>query len=251
MKLTRKVLSAALLAGLGVALVAPNAVKAVDDVKDSNADIEFTKNTTPDPSLTPPTTDDTEPMTLTSYSVDEFGIRAVTPLDFDKHAATVGVSGEYWALPYKDGGREIENFVAIKDIRSTLDQKWKLSARLKEQFKGNVSGTDVYLDGSTITYKNMNLAADGVDPSLQPTAMIFGDSTGTQVLSESAGTVPFAQNTEEDKGKGYYFLTFGDDAATDPLQKPEKSIKMNILSSTNIFNTKYTATIEWKLEDTL
>ncbi|MGC6769561.1 WxL domain-containing protein [Enterococcus sp. LJL51] len=247
MKLTRKVLSAALLAGLGVALVAPNAVKAVDDVKDSNADIEFTKNTS-EPPLTPPTTSDSEPITgLTTHSVDEFGIRAVTPLDFDKHAATVGVSGEYWALPFKDGGREIENFVAIKDIRSTLDQKWKLSGRLKEQFKGSVSGTDKYLDGASITYTNMNLAADGVDPALQPTAMIFGNGSGTQVLSEGAATVPFAQNTEEDKGKGYYFLTFGDDAQG----TAGSSIKMNIPSSTNIFNTKYTATIEWTLSETL
>ncbi|MBO0472052.1 WxL domain-containing protein [Enterococcus sp. DIV0242_7C1] len=254
MKLTHKLCGAALLAVVGVAVAAPSATQALEGTRNGTADIEFTKNTSEDTTMTDPT--GTRPVDtgtdIDPTHVDEFGIIAVTPLDFKAHAAVVGAQ-QYEAAPHvanKGNADEynVENYVAIKDVRSTVDHTYKLSAALTKQFTATVDGTDVTLAGATLTYKNIDVAAT-LNPDLQPAndKKVFGDGTGVQTISETSGSLPVYTNTDPNGGKGRYEVTFGDDEkGTDG-----NSVVIDIPASVDVRTAAYNATVTWTLSDTL
>ncbi|WP_207695852.1 hypothetical protein DOK67_0001431 [Enterococcus sp. DIV0212c] len=255
MKLTHKLCGAALLAVIGVAVAAPSATQALNKTRDGKADIEFTQNTEPDTSMTDPTgtrTHDTGTDIVPEH-VAEFGVIAVTPLNFDKKAAKIGEQ-KYEALPHvanrgNEDEYEVENYVAIKDVRSTTNHTYKLSAALTKQFTATVEETEVTLKAATLTYKNINVAAT-LNPDLQPAEdkKVFGaDATNISELKEDGSSVPVYTNNDPNGGKGRYEVTFGDDAKG----TAGDSVSLFIPASVDVRNAAYNATVTWTLSDTL
>lgn len=253
MKLTHKLCGAALLSVVGVSLALPNVTKADNVPVASKGEIEFTKNTTEDTSMPDITDTDSWITDLPVTDPGEFGIMAVTPLDFDKHAATFnGEIRNYNVLPLvANAGNsnefKTENFVAFKDTRSTLNQKHTLSAELTKQFTASVDGgvDNVSLDGATITYKNIHLTQTIGDSSQYPVNTVLGNGSATETLAFGASKT-FYQNLDADKGKGRFELVFGSKGENNI----EESIQLDIPQSVNLFNAKYTATITWTLAET-
>lgn len=249
MKLTHKLCGAVLLSIVGFSVAAPTA-SAVNS-KTGNADIEFKRNTTGIPDVTKPGTSNS---TITNIpdvtNPGDFGIVAVTPLDFESHDVLTGSAArEYYAAPFvankgKTDEYKVENFVKFLDERSVIDHKYSLSAALTKNFTGAAAdGTAVVLEGAELTFKNMNLTTL-VDPALKPATPVLNQGT-TLKFGESAK--PFYVNNEASKGKGSYELTFGNqDAGT-----TSDAIKISIPSSTDVFESKYNATITWTLAETL
>lgn len=254
MKLTSKLCGAALLAVAGVAIAAPN-TKAVDNLQhDGDAYIEFTRNSTgPGTTITKPGTDESTITNIPGVTdPGTFGIMAVTPLDFSSHEVVAGSAAtEYFAEPFhaNPGSTDaqypdykVENFVKFRDDRSTLDRKYKMHAQMTQEFTGTVEGSNVALTGSELTFTNLGLKS--IEPDhLKPTAPQFGNG---KVLSVSGGKQLMLENTEADKGAGNYELVFGDyDAGT-----AANAVKLTLKDDIQIFETKYTAKIQWTLEAT-
>lgn len=251
MKLTNKLCGAALLAVAGVAIAAPN-TKAVDTSTHSgDAYIEFTRKTDggPDTTITKPgTTDSTITNIPDVTDPGDFGIVAVTPLDFSSHEVVAGsiATRQYFAEPFEANkgnadAYKVENFVKFRDKRSTLNRKYKLSAQMTQEFTGQVDGTPVTLAGSKLTFKNMKLKS--IEPShLQPVSPTIQPSVE---LTLGGGSAPFLENTEADKGAGNYELTFGtyDDGSA------AEAVKLDIDGTAQIFETKYTAKVLWTLAE--
>ncbi|MBP1047512.1 WxL domain-containing protein [Enterococcus sp. BWM-S5] len=251
MKLTHKLCGAALVAVAAVAVAAPN-TQAVNNLEHSgDAYIEFTRNTDggPGTTITKPGTEDSTITNIPGVTdPGDFGIMAVTPLDFSSHEVVAGsiATREYFALPFEaNAGNadayKVENFVKFRDHRSTLNRKYTLSAEMTQEFTGTVDGTPVTLAGSKLTFKNLKLRS--IDAShLQPANPQFATSAE---LSVGGGSVQFLENTEADKGAGDYELTFGDyDAGT-----ATDAVKLDIDGAAQIFETKYTAKVLWTLAD--
>ncbi|WP_086349340.1 WxL domain-containing protein [Candidatus Enterococcus clewellii] len=251
MKLTHKLCGAALLAVAGVAIAAPS-TKAVDSSTHSgDAYIEFTRNTDggPDTTITKPgTTDSTITNIPDVTDPGDFGIVAVTPLDFSSHEVVAGsiARREYFALPFEANkgnadAYKVENFVKFRDKRSTLNRKYKLSAQMTQEFTGKVGTQDVTLDGSILTFKNMELKSiepdhlKPVNPTIEPSV--------TLTLGETAKA--FVENTEASRGAGNYELTFG----TYDNGSAADAVKLDIDGTAQIFETKYTAKVLWTLAE--
>ncbi|WP_321387520.1 WxL domain-containing protein [uncultured Enterococcus sp.] len=252
MKLTNKLCGAALLAVAGVAIAAPN-TKAVNNLEHSgDAYIEFTRNTDggPDTTITKPGTTDSTITNIPGVTdPGDFGIMAVTPLDFSSHEVVAGsiARREYFAEPFEANkgnadAYKVENFVKFRDNRSTLNRKYTLSARMTQEFTGDVDGTPVTLQGSILTFKNMQLKS--IEPThLQPQNPTINQ--GVQLALADGTSKPFVVNNEADRGAGNYELTFGtydDGSAAD-------AVKLDIDGQAQIFETKYTAKVLWTLAD--
>lgn len=249
MKLTNKLCGAALLAVAGVAIAAPN-TKAVDNLEHSgDAYIEFTRNTDggPDTTITKPgTTDSTITNIPDVTDPGDFGIMAVTPLDFSSHEVVAGsiATREYFAEPFEANkgnadAYKVENFVKFRDRRSTLNRKYTLSAQMTQEFTGKVGTDDVTLAGSKLTFKNLQLKS--IEPShLQPVSPTIQASVE---LAVGGGSKVFIENTEAGRGAGNYELTFG----TYDNGSADEAVKLDIDGTAQIFETKYTAKVLWTL----
>ncbi|MBL1229471.1 WxL domain-containing protein [Enterococcus sp. BWB1-3] len=254
MKLTSKLCGTALLAVAGVAIAAPN-TKAVDNLQhDGDAYIEFTRNTEGGSNTTitkPGTTGSTITNIPDVTDPGDFGIVAVTPLDFSSHEVVAGSAAtEYFALPFvaNEGNADeylVENFVKFYDGRSTLNRAYKLYAEMTQEFTGQVEGTDVALNGSELTFTN--LALTSIEPShLQPESADLNFGTNSLSYNVAGNKQLMLENTAANKGAGDYELTFGNqDAGT-----AATSVKLNLKDDIEIFETKYTAKIQWTLEAT-
>ncbi|MGX7265060.1 WxL domain-containing protein [Enterococcus crotali] len=254
MKLTHKLCGAALLSLVGVALAVPNTTKAVDSVKDGSGHIKFT--------LTDPGTDITDPgsgTTITNIpSVTDpgtFGIMAVTPLEFETHSVlTAQTKRDYDASPFlanpgsvEPGNEEFEvqNFVKYRDIRTTVNHTYKLSAALTQNFKDVASGT--YLTGSELTFANIDTT------SLDAVAQPKGVTPTNKLTANADNTLPgasaeFIRNEVTDNtGAGNIELNFG----RHTLGTAGNSVKLTIPTSTSIGIGDYNAVITWTLSETL
>ncbi|MGG5341938.1 WxL domain-containing protein [Enterococcus sp. AZ192] len=254
MKLTHKLCGAVLVAAAGVAIAAPSATQALEGTRNGTADIEFTKNTSEDTTMTDPT-GTRKPDTgseIDPTHVDEFGIIAVTPLDFSSHAAVAaGQSGSFYAKAHvANRGNadeyEVENYVAIKDVRSTTDHTYTLTAKLEKQFTAMVDSQEVTLNGATLTYSNIDVA-DTLNPGLSPAddKKVFGEAgSGSQTIALGE-TKPIYQNTDPNGGKGRYEVTFGDDAKGTEAN----SVLLEFGDNVDVRTAQYNATVLWTLTD--
>ncbi|MBL1229910.1 WxL domain-containing protein [Enterococcus sp. BWB1-3] len=253
MKLSHKLCGAALVAAAGVALAAPNTTKAVDNAKTGTGHIEFTFDTgtsgviPTDPGVTDGTTITNLPSVT---NPGEFGIIAITPLEFESHdVLTANTKRDYDASLFKanpgstEAGTEefdVQNFVKYQDLRTQENHAYKLSATLTQQFTDTASG--YALNGSSITYKNAHLTQTG-SPELTPDA---SELTTQGTISEATPTFDFLSNTGVDgKGYGQFELNFGDKTTGN------ESVTMNIPTSTAVGAGDYNAVITWTLSETL
>lgn len=258
MKLTNKLCGAVLLGAIGLGVALPSTTHALV----GTGDVEFTRDTSKDtdtgvfpPGGTDESTKITDDSIIVDTAIGDFGVAALTPLDFGQHAvATDTTSREYFAKVYSanEGATNgsaypVEHFVKVRDDRSTLNHKYTLSAELTKQFTGTVEGTAVTLDGASINYSNLELVST-VDPALQPTAPVLGAAgSKAQTISFGGGSVPFYVNTEANKGRGDIDLAFG----RQEKGTADTSVQLSVPTSTEIFNGKYNATITWTLAETL
>ncbi|WP_086315243.1 hypothetical protein A5821_002685 [Enterococcus sp. 7F3_DIV0205] len=260
MKLTHKLCGAVLLAAVGTAVALPNATKADNVPVNGSADIEFTRNTTENTTVTDPT-GSSEITDWTVTDPGEFGIMTVSPLDFDKHAALDIPAGgkekfEYWAKPAtaNKGNADqhpIENLVQFKDDRSIANHSFKLSAELTKNFTAEIAGEDaVELKGSTLTYNKMRLITD-IAPALKPVTPKFGENgSETSAISFGGGSKEFLVNDVaaadgKVKGKGTHQLTFG----SQKEGTAGDAIKLEFDADTDVRTAKYNATVTWTLAE--
>ena len=252
MKRTQRLLAAAFLLLVMGVNTAPAIAKATERTKDGTADIEFTKDTTPDTGVPDPTSDrpDNTDSSVVDPNVGDFGIYAVTPLDFKSHIVTMegGVykADAYTANPDGTDSYTVENYVAIKDLRATKNHTYTLMAKLTKQFTAVVDGLEKPLNGATLTYKNINVAATR-NPLLIPENKSFGHAgSGTSTLAYGSDSIEVYKNNDPAKGKGYYEITFGDDAKGTEAD----SVELAVPSAIRVHEAIYNATVLWTLSDT-
>lgn len=258
MKLTTKLCGAALLAAMGVAVVAPKATvtKAAPDSNSGLGEIEFVTATYGSFDTTggvvPPNSSDTTKDTEAPLKDGEFVVQGMSKLDFGQHEAVAGAV-EAWAKPTtanpSGSADKVEgrgNWVQIKDNRTTDDHTYNLGAKITDDFKATVNGTERKLTGAQITYANPILVADKENESLKPQSPTL---TQNAVVSADSVTTIFS-NTEKGKGRGRYAVYFGEKGNT--AKPADQSVKLNIPSdqAQEIQKAKYTATITWTLSET-
>ncbi|EOL50471.1 WxL domain-containing protein [Enterococcus caccae] len=267
MKLTNKLCSAALLAAVGVSIALPSITKAAEEPEQAistnkgDMDIQFTRNTADDTDTTRPelTNSDGTPVTdLTSGTVTRpltpavFGIQDVTPLSFGEHAiVTDGNTREFWAKNYKETNGEMANNVVIKDVRSTLNHNYTLTAQITKPMtttvtEGNTS-VERKLEGATLTYSNIQRQTNVADEialspdAVAPTVTVKEDAPEAVVNNTNAAT--------PDKGQGQTYIQFGKlNAAGDTAS--DKSVKLTVGKDQTIFEGQYKGEVTWVLSAT-
>lgn len=252
---TKKLMGVALLTLCGVAIAIPSTTKAVVDDHATNADIEFTRNTGSGGTNTTITKPGETGSTITNITTDikdpgEFGIVTATPIDF-KNNEVLATSREYFAAPFEANpgstdpntpNYKIANFVKFRDDRSTLDHKYKLEAKILSNFKTKVNSVEKELLGSQLTFSNLELASI-VDPTLRPASSGLASSV---VLDGTGNTAEVFKNTDPAKGRGDYEIMFGnEDNGT-----ADRSVRLTVPNSTEIYYNKYAARIQWSLSET-
>ncbi|WP_375178489.1 WxL domain-containing protein [Enterococcus rotai] len=262
MKNTHKLLGAALLAAVGVSVAIPNTTKAAPDSKTGDGYIEFTRDATGGTTITKPGETGSIITNITGVEKKEFGVVAITPLDFKSHKILSDGSGRdypvkpFHANPGSTSATSPEfkqaNFVKYTDDRSTLDHKYKLSGKITSNFTTTLAnGTDTAeLNGAEITFSDLSLKSIA-DPALRPAASAL--KAGPHVLKAKNGaveanSVDFVVNEDPTKGRGDYELVFGDAAVANSA---ENAVKLSVPSTTEIMHGKYKAVITWTLSDTI
>ncbi|MEI5990812.1 hypothetical protein A5881_002317 [Enterococcus termitis] len=254
MKLTHKLCGATLVALAGVALAAPNTTKAVEDTGSGAGTIKFTIGTdTKDVLPTEPGVSDGTKITNIPdvKNPGEFGIIAVTPLDFDSHdSLTASKKRDYNALPFAANAGsvdadapefQVQNFVKYQDLRAVATHNYKLSAELTENFK---TATGIELNGANINYTSVYTTQTG-DAVLDPDGV--KNAGGTISVGSP---VEFINNSGVNgKGYGQFELNFG--KVGDAVQPAESAVTLNIPTSTAIGTGDYQATITWTLSDVI
>ncbi|MBP1047874.1 WxL domain-containing protein [Enterococcus sp. BWM-S5] len=256
MKLTHKLCGAAIVAAAGVALAVPNTTKAADDSKTGTGHIEFTLGTdTSDVIPTEPgVTDGTTITNLPSVTnPGEFGIIAVTPLEFDSHnVLTATNKRDYDALAFtaNPGSTtagteefEVQNFVKYQDLRTQENHAYALSATMTQNFQ---TASGVELKGANITYKNVYTTQTG-SALLDPDGV---NNTGGTIDSASNNSITFIRNTGVNGiGYGQFELNFG--KVGDASQEAAESVTLNIPDGSPIGSGDYNAVITWTLSETI
>lgn len=255
MKLTHKLCGAALLAVIGVSVVLPNATKADDKSLSNGMDIEFTRNTDSDTGgfiLTTGSGQGTITEGITITDVGDFGVRAVSPLNFGLNkAVTDGNARTYWAKNWlgkgTGGNSAAANVVEIKDTRSTNDHTYNLTAKITEEFTGNFENVSTKLTGATLNFYNPIVQSD------QPAALALKSTmtrNGVEVAYNTPSQ-PIVDNTEAGTGLGKSQIFFGDyAAAADAVTSSEKSVKLTVPADQDLKDTTYRGTILWTLSTT-
>lgn len=251
MKLTHKLCGAVLLATLGMAVAVPGVTKAEESSKKGDMDIEFTRNTDDDTNTENPTFtgSDGEQNTDVESGSDPitvepviFGVQAVSPLDFQKHAVVNdGDVRTFWAKNYTAEGFDGSNYVLIKDSRTTLNHKFTLTAKITKPMTAKVEGEDYTLSGSTLTYRNIGILSNqAANLALQNDAI----ANSSVVVTEDAAT-PIINNTHENSGIGQSKIYFGERTEADIEKNSNKSVALTVNSDREILEGTYTGEVTW------
>ncbi|WP_430597943.1 WxL domain-containing protein [Enterococcus sp. AZ177] len=268
MKLTHKLCGAVLLAAVGVAVAVPGITKAdaeADKQFAGDMDIQFTANSddntdTSRPDLTD--SDGNSDSDIISGTITRplrpviFGIQDVTPLSFGKQAiVTDGNDRVFWAKNYEEPNGVMANNVAIKDVRSTLDHSYTLTAEittpLTTMVKDGANEVKQDLTGATLLYKNI-----GVKTNVAKEIALSGDSVkGEAKVTQGAATV-FVDNkkakpedTMNEKGQGQSYIHFGKLNATGEFASTQ-SVQLTIGKEKSIFQGDYKGVVTWVMAET-
>ncbi|MGG5342827.1 WxL domain-containing protein [Enterococcus sp. AZ192] len=256
MKLTHKLCGAALLATVGVAVAIPNTTKAVEHSLEGKGHIGFTKDTgtktLTDPGSTSSGVVITSNSTLPMTDPGEFGIIAVTPLEFRTHSVLTADESFNASLYEANGSaynpaapattKDIQNFVAFYDGRENA-RTYNLSAK-STKF---TEGTTKELAGTQITYSNMwmNTHAGGESPDVLAASQVLKtDGTSTKFISNDV----VATGT---KGFGQHEINFGEVSKNGAAGGADQAVTLAVPKADNpvIVSGDYTATITWTLAD--
>lgn len=255
MKLSHKLCGAALVAVAGVALAVPNTTKAENpDSATGTGHIKFSYTET-DPTVPKPdrSSGETGPVvtsndTFTIKNPGQFGLVAVTPLEFGSHnVVTANATRDYDALAY-DNGNDVTmaNFVQFQDYRDGADHQYTLSANISSNFQ---SAEGNFFKAATLTYnnawvQNQDLAmGDELKPVGVSASTVL---TGGDTKDAAGASVVFINNTS-DTGFGAYALNFGDSK----LDTAASSVTLGIPTENNIVSGDYNAVITWTLASTV
>ncbi|MDA9471194.1 WxL domain-containing protein [Enterococcus sp. 5H] len=253
MKLTHKLCGAVLLATLGMAVALPGVTKAEEqpEGKKGSMDIEFTRNTDEDTNTDSPIFTDSNGSQNTDVesgsdpiTVDPviFGVQAVSPLDFQKHAVVNdGDVRTFWAKNYTAEGFDGSNYVLIKDSRTTLNHKYTLSAKITKPMTATVDGEDYALSGSTLTYRNIGILSNQASNlALQEDAIV----SSSVVVTEGAESV-MINNENADSGIGQSKIYFGERTEADIEKNSNKSVALTVNSDREILEGTYSGEVTW------
>ncbi|MGX7243857.1 WxL domain-containing protein [Enterococcus quebecensis] len=252
MKLTHKLCGAALIAAVGVSIAIPSTTKAENNPFKSDMDIQFTRNTADDTDTTRPNIsgDDNVSGSITRnpVPVGDFGIMDVTPLSFgEQKVVTDGNDRTYWAKDYTEAAGVMANNVLIKDVRSTFNHAYTLTAQITKELTatikdGGVDKTNT-LTGAELLYKNLNIQSDA------PTELRLEDAalSATATVTTAAPTT-FVNNTSAVKGQGKTYIYFGKLGAANATKSSE-SVQLKIGKEQNIMAGDYKGEITWVLAE--
>ncbi|WP_086315510.1 hypothetical protein A5821_002995 [Enterococcus sp. 7F3_DIV0205] len=257
MKLTHKLCSAALLAAVGVAVAVPGITKADDTTFKGDMDIQFTRNTEDDTNTTRPgLTDsngekdtDIESGTITRpLKPVVFGIQDVTPLSFGENAVvTDGNDRVFWAKNYTEKNGVMANNVAIKDVRSTLNHNYTLTAQITKPMtttvKEGAESVDRKLDGATLLYRNIGRKTNVAQEIALPESAV---KTSAEVSEAAPAIVVDNNGANKDQGQGQTYIHFGKLTATGE-EASTKSVKLTIGKEKSIFEGDYKGEVTWVL----
>lgn len=255
MKMTHKLCGAALLAATGVALALPNTTKAVN-TKEGTGHIGFSYDTSGTSNVVPTEPGNSTGTTITNIpdvtNPGEFGIIAVTPLEFENHdVLTANTKRSYDASVFHANTEnpakgtetfDVQNFVKYQDLRSIETHAYKLSAAMTAPFK-TTSGVE--LKGASLTYKNAYTTQTGA-VELNPNGVVNAPET----LKAEGNSVDFIKNTGVNGvGYGQFEINFG--KMNDATQDAAKSVTLDIPTTSAIGTGDYNAVITWTLSETL
>lgn len=257
MKLTKKLSSAALLAAFGIAVAVPGVTKADDTTSKGDMDIQFTRNTEDDTDTTrPQLTDETggKDTELESGEITRplqpaiFGIQDVTPLSFGENAVvTDGNNRVFWAKNYTEEKGEMANNVVIKDVRSTLNHNYTLTAQITKPMtttvKEGAESVERKLDGATLLYRNIERKTNVAEEIALPTTAIIDN---VEVNEEAAKTIVDNNGENKDQGQGQTYIQFGKLTATGE-EASDKSVRLTIGKEKSIFEGDYKGEVTWVL----
>ncbi|WP_086314608.1 hypothetical protein A5821_002191 [Enterococcus sp. 7F3_DIV0205] len=257
MKLTNKLCGAVLLATLGVAVAVPGITKADNTTFTGDMDIQFTRNTGDDTDTTRPKLTDSDGNSDTdieSGSVTRpirpaiFGIQDVTPLSFGMNAVvTDGNDRVFWAKNYTEKEAVMANNVLIKDVRSTLNHNYTLTAQITKPMtttvKDGEESQERTLSGATLLYRNIGRKTNVAEEIALPTSAV---KTSAEVTEASAVTIVDNTGSNKDQGQGQTYIHFGKTNATGE-ESSEKSVKLTVGKDKTIFEGNYKGEVTWVL----
>lgn len=241
MKTSHKLVGAALLAAVGVSVALPGATKAAPEAGSEfsgNGKIVFTKDNT-SPTVEPPGKTGPEIEGPANPADLDLKILYVSDLDFDQNELlTHGSVKTYDALPNEatvvaDGSAmTTPNFVQFQDYRTEVENKYKISAAITQQF---TNGTHV-MDNAKLNYSNATWMSAN-NSATMPTSTIANFT----VTDTKADVVTV---NEAGKGYGKHDIAFGgyDDTAA-------KSVQLEIPGDVILAAGEYQAEITWYIED--
>lgn len=245
------------MATVGVAIAVPSITKADDTTFKGDMDIQFTRNTADDTDTTRPTlTDETGGLDteIISGTITRplkpvvFGIQDVTPLSFGKNAiVTDGNDRVFWAKNYTEPNGIMANNVAIKDVRSTLNHNYTLTAQITKpmtvKVKEGSETVDRKLDGSTLLYRNIGRKTNVPEEIALPASAVVAKA---EVTEDAATTIVDNNGADKDKGQGQTYIHFGKLTAAGDLNST-KSVSLTVGKEKSIFEGNYTGEVTWVL----
>ncbi|MHC5218127.1 WxL domain-containing protein [Enterococcus sp. LJL128] len=253
MKTSHKLAGAALLAALGLGLAAPSMTKAAPTYADAKTGagegkINFTTDTSTNPTNLPPGQSTGTPMTEPTQNSNPGPLKivSVTNMDFDTHKIVANDTDKsYDALPFTDPGTKqtTAHFIRFQDIRAdaaTTNNWWTVTGEMTKQFQNTAGQT---LDGATLDYKKISLVT-GTNAATKPVA----PATATQTLSLN-NPVPFYTNREAGKGFGVFELMFDNNA--NAQAGTYDGITLNVPGTNVLKATEYKAEITWTIAEVI
>ncbi|ALS36449.1 hypothetical protein ABID30_002416 [Enterococcus rotai] len=251
MKLTHKLCSAALLAAVGVSVALPGITKADDTTAKGDMDIQFTRNTEDDTNTSRPTFSDSD---IQSGTVTRplkpavFGIQDVTPLSFGENAVvTDGNDRVFWAKNYEEKDGIMANNVAIKDVRSTLNHNYTLTAQITKPMTTTVTegaeSVERKLNGATLTYRNIARKTNVAEEIALPESAV---ASQMEVKESAPATIVNNNGENKDQGQGQTYIHFGKLTATGE-EASDKSVKLTVGKEQSIFEGDYKGEVTWVL----
>ncbi|MGL6197565.1 MAG: WxL domain-containing protein [Lachnospiraceae bacterium] len=178
----------------------------------------------------------------------ELRLDVVPVFDFGTQNNTVGEKIYSAVLPKdlttSEKDPNIPYYVQVTDLRGT-GAGWTLSAKMTSQFTDTASHS---LDGATIDFTNT--AAASKTGTVAPTTV----TTASQLYYTTAnnaggGNLVVIAQAATNEGMGVSAIRFGDTARHNDAQTvtADKSVKLTIPATTQVYSSKYNATIQWTL----
>lgn len=253
MKQAHKLVGISLIAAVALGMVVPSAVKAAPGDVTGKGKINFTQDTTTNPSNVEPGDSSGKEITEPTQNTEANPLKivSVTDLDFNTHAILANDSDKsYDAKAFTttyvaDGTTAVmPHFIRFQDVRSDVDTNYyTISAEMTKQF---TNGTRV-LNGATIDYKNVSLVT-GTNTATMPSTSVAGTLVPTFELKLNQKET-ILTNKQVNKGFGVFELMFGDKAATKANPASYNSVTLNV-PGTNVLKTgEYQSEITWSITD--